>query len=227
MARDLELHITPPLGFARIVALPPGSLVVGRDEGCDVVLPMKKVSRRHVCFFRLDDAVFVEDLGTKNGTFVEGERVVGRVRVERGALVTFGDVVAAVTSGVPDDARHGDAVALTIRHGDGDERRIAVQVPVSIRFIDRGVVGSCAVRLWRGPGGQPLLQKHDDGVDVFVNVTPLDDRAVRLRADDVVRLGPFFVRAAAVVDGSRHASTFESPDGMLAVLPTEPALLER
>ena len=227
MARELELHITPALGYARIVQLPPGGLVIGRDTECDVVLPMKKVSRRHVRFIRLDDAVFVEDLGTTNGTFVDGQRVEGRVRVERGALVAFGDVVAALASGLPTESRHGDAVALTIRHGDNDERCIAVQLPVAIRFIDDGIVNSCAVRLWRGPGGTPLLQKDDDGAAVFVNVSPLDQRAVRLRADEVVRLGPFAMRVEPVAEGSRNASTIESPGGMLALLPSEPALLER
>jgi len=48
---------------------------IGR-EGCDVNISDPEVSRRHASIRRLDDdAVAIEDLGSTNGTFVNGERI--------------------------------------------------------------------------------------------------------------------------------------------------------
>jgi predicted component of type VI protein secretion system len=56
--------------------LPPGaSLVLGRAETCDVKLPDVDLSREHVRFTRRPAATSVTDLGSKNGTFVQHQRL--------------------------------------------------------------------------------------------------------------------------------------------------------
>lgn len=50
-------------------------LVLGRDPRCDVVIPNRQISRRHARVFRQGEGIWVEDLGSKNGTFINGERV--------------------------------------------------------------------------------------------------------------------------------------------------------
>jgi hypothetical protein len=59
-------------------------LVVGRGGDCDIVLPERQVSRHHVRFLRGDDGYLVEDLGSKNGTFVNGRALEGRARLQDG-----------------------------------------------------------------------------------------------------------------------------------------------
>ena len=49
-----------------------GELILGRDATCDVVIPMRQVSRQHARLLLGDDGVRVEDLGSKNGTFLNG-----------------------------------------------------------------------------------------------------------------------------------------------------------
>lgn len=51
------------------------SLTIGRDEGCDIHLPDRQVSRRHARIFWGGDQYLVEDLGSKNGTHVNGQEV--------------------------------------------------------------------------------------------------------------------------------------------------------
>ncbi|MDY6866494.1 MAG: FHA domain-containing protein [Chloroflexota bacterium] len=47
-------------------------LILGRNSSCDIVIPMRQVSRQHARVFPQGDRVMVEDLDSKNGTFVNG-----------------------------------------------------------------------------------------------------------------------------------------------------------
>jgi hypothetical protein len=73
-------------------------LTVGRGGGCGVVIPDDQfVSTVHARLFRRGDDLLVEDLGSRNGTFVNGERVVAPTRLRRGDRVQFGQTIAEVT----------------------------------------------------------------------------------------------------------------------------------
>ncbi|HEX3052981.1 MAG TPA: FHA domain-containing protein, partial [Aggregatilineaceae bacterium] len=50
-------------------------LVVGRGGECDLVLPERQVSREHIRIFRQNDGYYLEDLDSKNGTWVNGKQV--------------------------------------------------------------------------------------------------------------------------------------------------------
>lgn len=50
-------------------------LIIGRDESCDLVIPERQVSRRHARIRLEDDHYLLEDLGSKNGTFVNGQEI--------------------------------------------------------------------------------------------------------------------------------------------------------
>ena len=69
----------------------PGA-TIGRDE-CEVELNDPDVSRRHAVLRQVDDGVGIEDLGSKNGTFVNDRRVSGIVAVGAGDRVRFGNTV--------------------------------------------------------------------------------------------------------------------------------------
>jgi len=60
--------------FGKIVPLR-GRLVIGRGSDCDLVLDEPEMSRRHAVIENSGDGMFLRDLGSSNGTFVNGVQV--------------------------------------------------------------------------------------------------------------------------------------------------------
>jgi hypothetical protein len=60
------------------------AITLGRGEECDIVLPDRQVSRVHARVLRADDGFYVEDMGSKNGTYVNGMPVRDRVKLQDG-----------------------------------------------------------------------------------------------------------------------------------------------
>lgn len=50
-------------------------LIAGRGAECDLVLPERQVSREHIRIYREQDTYYLEDLGSKNGTWVNGKQL--------------------------------------------------------------------------------------------------------------------------------------------------------
>jgi len=71
-------------------------LTIGRAAGCSLVFDERFVSQVHCRIFLRDGSVFVEDLGSTNGTWVNGARVVGQMPARLGDRVQVGNVVLEV-----------------------------------------------------------------------------------------------------------------------------------
>ena len=72
-------------------------VTVGRAGGCAVMLPEDSfVSQLHARLFRRDGSLFVEDLGSTNGTFLNGKKVGAPVSVRKGDKVQFGRTTVEV-----------------------------------------------------------------------------------------------------------------------------------
>ena len=69
------------LGGTHEVQLEADVSVLGRHSDCDVVLDVGAVSRHHAQITRVGADYFVEDLNSRNGTFLNGEQVRGRLRL--------------------------------------------------------------------------------------------------------------------------------------------------
>jgi pSer/pThr/pTyr-binding forkhead associated (FHA) protein len=70
--------------------------VVGRDVGCELRVADPMVSRRHCCIDWRDDGPVLEDLGSLNGTEVNGEELTDLRRLAEGDLIQMGGSVFAV-----------------------------------------------------------------------------------------------------------------------------------
>lgn len=68
-------------------------LLVGRQADCDVAITAsRKVSRHHCIVAQVNSRIIVRDLGSTNGSFVNGSRVRQEARLRLGDELTIGDV---------------------------------------------------------------------------------------------------------------------------------------
>ena len=66
------------------------SMVIGRDEGVDIALLDGRISRRHARISIDDDGCMLEDLDSRNGTFLNGERLTAPRRLREGDKIYLG-----------------------------------------------------------------------------------------------------------------------------------------
>ena len=75
--------------------VPNKEIVVGRSSDLDMVLVEEMVSRKHARIAYEDDAIVIEDLGSTNGTFVNGEKI-KRTQLKEGDRVLIGTSILKV-----------------------------------------------------------------------------------------------------------------------------------
>jgi hypothetical protein len=112
-------------------------IVVGRSQDCDLVLGDTSVSGRHARLSWRGDQILLEDLGSANGTWVDGKRV-QRTEVRPGAEVTLGNAPLPWS-----DA----ALKTFLRRGARGDTLVGMRIP-GRRFI----CGSCGARGIMPPG---------------------------------------------------------------------------
>lgn len=98
------------VAIGRQIALAPGDNIVGRDPKAGVWLDSPSVSRQHARI-RIDgEHAILEDLGSKNGTYVRDQRVTAAARLEDRDELRFGSVGATFRAWAAEPTRtEGDA----------------------------------------------------------------------------------------------------------------------
>lgn len=94
----IEIIIKSVFSSPTTLKLKEGEYIIGRDPSCQVVLADPYVSKKHVRLFYRDGKWYVEDLGSRNGTYINGEDIRGRgaVEVKPGTEVILGLSVIVV-----------------------------------------------------------------------------------------------------------------------------------
>jgi pSer/pThr/pTyr-binding forkhead associated (FHA) protein len=78
---------TASMGFYEIVD---AEIAIGRSQKCHVVLEDKRSSRKHAIIIQKNNKVYLKDLGSANGTLLNGERV-GEQELHSGDVIRIGD----------------------------------------------------------------------------------------------------------------------------------------
>jgi pSer/pThr/pTyr-binding forkhead associated (FHA) protein len=84
----IAIDVAEPAGARRIEALCPA--IVGRSSECDIMLLDPEVSRRHARFDAQNEVVYVSDVGSSNGTFLNERRLDGSIEVRAGDVIDVG-----------------------------------------------------------------------------------------------------------------------------------------
>ncbi len=110
-------------------------LTVGRDAGCDVMIADRQVSRVHARLRRVEDGYELEDLGSRNGTHVNGSPVRGKMKLQDGDLIQIALVARLIYVGseatvplrVGTDKTTGQLVSVGRLRLDSASRRVWVR----------------------------------------------------------------------------------------------------
>lgn len=90
------------LNPGQVFSLDGDRIVLGRHPDCDIVLEVGAVSRQHAQILKIGDDYYVEDLHSRNGTFVNEHLVRGRRRLADNEQVRICDLVFVFHGGAPE-----------------------------------------------------------------------------------------------------------------------------
>ncbi len=114
-------------GERRDFPLKEAKTVLGRRQDCHLRIPMKDISRQHCALLLSSDKVVAKDLGSANGTFVNGKRI-AELELKAGDRLRVGPLTFIVqVNGKPAEIKPEEtrpkapAAAAPITVGDDDE----------------------------------------------------------------------------------------------------------
>jgi predicted component of type VI protein secretion system len=87
---DTNLVLLKKNGSHKAFALARTMTVIGRRDDCDLRIPLPMVSRRHCVLSVNGKAVELRDLGSRGGTFVNGQRVEDSTAIKAGDYIRIG-----------------------------------------------------------------------------------------------------------------------------------------
>lgn len=94
---DFELLVVRGRSSSQALKLVDGITTIGRQDDCHLRIKSSSVSRKHCELFEKKGMLLVKDLGSSNGTLVNGKKVTGQQVLEVGDEITIGGVKLQVT----------------------------------------------------------------------------------------------------------------------------------
>ena len=147
----LVLKVTPAEGEPFDREVEEDDLSIGRSTRCDITIPDRFLSRRHARLYAADDVWLIEDLGSRNGTFVNGNRVAESTPVGPGDVIALS--ASLIKIGFTGDHDPPEQVATDVPSTDRLLRSAAEMLrrtgtpPPEAADDDRSVLSRYATRL--------------------------------------------------------------------------------
>jgi pSer/pThr/pTyr-binding forkhead associated (FHA) protein len=146
-------------GERRDFTLAGARTVIGRNEDCDIRIPLPEVSRRHVELLETGDGLLLHDLGSANGTYVNNQRA-QRHRLSPGDHLIVGPVVFTVQiDGAPATIR---PVKTKLRHRAVSAQRAAAVVLPGATAMDDESDPIRAIEALAGDTAQSVFEPVED-----------------------------------------------------------------
>jgi phosphoserine phosphatase RsbU/P len=188
-----RLHIVPAEGAPFVHELRGDSLVIGRAAGCDLALADPFLSRQHSRFSRRGERLFVEDLGSRNGTQVNGRPVHGPTEVGPGDAVQISGSVLTLlppggargAAGVGGGAGAGAAGAAGAAEGAGTlggsggfDNTVFLHRQSAADLLEQQTAGAAAAAAL----GEEALRRHAERLKLLNEVHQALGRSLTLDA---------------------------------------------
>jgi pSer/pThr/pTyr-binding forkhead associated (FHA) protein len=182
----------PPLPAAKSAATPAAepdpvrNWIIGSGPDCDMVVDLPTVSRHHCRLIQTEQGCFLEDLGSKNGTYVNGRKITSRVPIS-----TLDSVWLGRSARMPWPRDHPACRARMVCIGAAPDNDIVLDLPiVSWHHAVIRVVGDLIT-----------IEDLDSTNGTAVGNPENWIRHARLSPDDIVYFGSFAVSAAKLLEG--------------------------
>jgi predicted component of type VI protein secretion system len=131
---------------------------IGRHDDCLIRIRSSQVSRRH-CELHLDNGkLLVRDLGSSNGTFVNGKRVLGQQALKPGDVLTVGGVTLKIDR-AQDSAAHAQASPATAGPKPGDTAEVDA---IAIEDDDLGLEEEFEIDIDEEPEHMDIIPLDDE-----------------------------------------------------------------
>jgi DNA-binding NtrC family response regulator/pSer/pThr/pTyr-binding forkhead associated (FHA) protein len=125
----LVIHVEGVESGSRVLELPDAiDVTFGRSRGATVYVDNEKISRMHARIRRTGDVIEIEDLGSRNGTRVNSDKIAAVTRLSNGDEVAIGPILAIV--GVTSGLRRASLVA----DDTAGEARLVAEVDRAVRY---------------------------------------------------------------------------------------------
>lgn len=156
-------------------------IIVGRSSDLDMVLVEDMVSRKHARISMQQDQIWIEDLGSTNGSFVNGEKI-KRARLKEGDRVLIGTSILKVIAGeagregVNEASRDLEKVAAARRTGQARTMSGSIEevpLPDLLQlFATSKKTGVLVIRTETDDVGKIFMRK---GIIYYATINDLDD----------------------------------------------------
>lgn len=170
-------------GSSKEIAIDREAISIGREDSCRIRVPLPAVSRKH-CEIKIDDGeLVVADLGSSNGTYVNGKRV-KQTELAPGDLLCVGPIVFVVRiDGHPKAIDAKDSFAAGSVTEDNDDSGELPSTPTSTTvYTGSGKPPSSPPPSTAKPGApssptgqKSLLDDDDDDISDLLKSLDLDD----------------------------------------------------
>ena len=167
------------LGSNENVPLISATVILGRGEGCEIVVDSSEASRQHARISLEDGRLTLQDLGSTNGTILNGRKLTAPQALDGGDIIIIGQVHYLVVA--PGSA--GNTTILGGRLGNVEDNYV----------VDQGDPNQTGLRMSfpKPPGWTP---EDDFGAGISASDTPLE-----VMADQMVRQSVSLENTAAAL----------------------------
>lgn len=170
-----------------------GKIVLGRSSECDVVLDSPSISRRHATLELSGQSVIITDLGSLNGTYVNGRKVSGSMKIQTNDTFFLGKYQLSLAGGARDLSKEiaikTNRIVKTFSNGVTGLHETSIEIPSQSLLAVMGPSGcgkSTLLKALNGDSPPTAGEVYISGLELNANYDYLKTRIGYVPQDDIV-----------------------------------------